>query len=249
VKRLCVLVLVAYALAAPVGAQEPLRVVARVFEPFSYLVDGKPAGLEYEILRYFAKAKGRELEVTWVDTFAELLPRFEQGDLDIATGTVTITAARAERFGFSESYFPVRVIVVEPRTHRTRDLADLAGETLVTNADTTYEELLRAGVPNARFVYAPDEEAALGVLDRGEARAAAVDTVLGLVYLPDFPDLHMTLPISDEQHYGFVVGHGSPLASELSEHINQLKAAGIYFRLLEEYLGQEAVEMVRAAKE
>jgi hypothetical protein len=45
------------------------------------------------------------------------------------------------------------------------------------------------------------------------------------------------------------VRNGSTLASELSQHISQLKTAGIYYRLLEEYLGSEAVDMVLAAKE
>jgi len=104
-------------------------------------------------------------------------------------------------------------------------------------------------VPGVNFVYAPDEMVALDMLDRSEARATAVDTMIGLVYLSDHPKLHMTLVLSDKQHHGFVVRNGSTLASELSQHISQLKAAGIYFRLLEEYLGSEAVEMVQAARD
>ena len=232
----------------PVAAQEPLRVVARPFEPFSYLEDGEPAGLEYEILNYFAKSQGRQLEITWVETFAELLPRFDQGGFDIATGTITITPAREEIYDFTESYFPVRIHVIEPKGQKVSNLDELKGETLVANAGTTYEELLLA-VPDAKFVYAPDELAAFELLARGEARAGAVDSVLGLVFLPDFPNLHMTLAVSEPQDYGFVVSTGSPLAGQLNKHIAELKLAGIYFRLLEDFLGKEAVEMVQAAKE
>jgi len=40
----------------------------------------------------------------------------------------------------------------------------------------------------------------------------------------------------------------SPLGKALSEHINRLKASGIYFRFLERYLGSKAVEVVKAGK-
>ena len=56
----------------------------------------------------------------------------------------------------------------------------------------------------------------------------------------------VTVQASD---YGFAVHEGSTLAQELSQHIRELKSSGIYFRLLEKYLGTEAVEMVQAARE
>jgi ABC-type amino acid transport substrate-binding protein len=237
------------ALSTPAVAQPPLRVVARDFEPFCYLdAEGEPAGVEYEILQYFAAAQGRELEFVWVEAFADLLPRFDQGDLDIAAGTVTITPARAEVYDFSASYFPVRVHLAEPAGQSTAQLADLAGETLVTMPGTTYEAILEQ-IPDVELVYAGDENEELAMVARGEGRATALDSVLGLIYVPNHPELHMTLPLSDVQHYGFVVAKGSPLAAQLSKHLNQLKLAGIYFRILEKYMGQEAVEMVRAARE
>ncbi len=234
--------------AGTADAQEPIRVLANVFDPFCYEVNGELVGLEYEILQFFAKSKGRDLELTWVDAFENLLPTFERGDFDIAAGTLTITAERDEKFDFSSSYFPVRVILVEPREYTTKRLPDLSGETLVMTPGTTYEEILRR-VPRASLVYVPDEVDALDALNRGEARATLIDTMIGLMYMRDYPKLHMTLAVSEEQHYGFAVQEGSTLAQELSRHIRELKSSGIYFRLLEKYLGTEAVEMVQAARE
>ncbi len=247
-KRLCFVFLLASMFAGTADAQEPIRVLANVFDPFCYEVNGELVGLEYEILQFFAKSKGRDLELTWVDAFENLLPTFERGDFDIAAGTLTITAERDEKFDFSSSYFPVRVILVEPREYTTKRLPDLSGETLVMTPGTTYEEILRR-VPRASLVYVPDEVDALDALNRGEARATLIDTMIGLMYMRDYPKLHMTLAVSEEQHYGFAVQEGSTLAQELSRHIRELKSSGIYFRLLEKYLGTEAVEMVQAARE
>lgn len=248
-KRLIPALLLTLAVTGQAIAQEPLKVVARAFEPFSYLDEnGDPAGVEYEILQYFAKSQGREIDIVWVETFAELMPRFDQGDVDLASGTVSITASREEMYDFSSSYFPVRIRLVEPRTQTASTLDDLAGETLITMSGTTYERVLST-ISEVSFVYAGDENEELAMLDRGEGRATALDSVLGLLYLKDYPSLHMTLPISELQHYGFLVAEGSPLAAELSKHLDQLKLSGIYFRILRKYLGQEAVDLVQWAKE
>lgn len=234
-------------LAMPAAAQ-PLRVLAFSSEPFFYLEDGAPAGLEYEILEYFARARDRQLEIVWVEQFDALLPGLASGEGDVAAATITITPDRERLYDFSSSYFPVRVIVVEPREETTRDLSELAGATLATMEGTTYAERLSA-VPDARWLYGADEKELMDMVAGGRARATAMDTVLALAYLPDFPGLHMTLPISDETQYGFAVADGSPLARELSDHLRQLKLSGIYFRLLEKYLGREAVEIVKAARQ
>jgi ABC-type amino acid transport substrate-binding protein len=242
VARLLVLMCVA---ALPAAAQ-PLRVLAFESEPFFYLEGGQPAGLEYEILDYFARAHGRPLEIIWEEQFDALLPGLVAGAGDVAAGTITITPEREAQVDFSSSYFPVRVILVEPEGETTADLRDLAGATLATIAGTTYEEILRP-VAGERLIYGADEKELLGLVAAGRARATAMDTVLALAYLPAFPQLHMTLPLSEPTQYGFATVSGSPLAGQLSEHLRQLKLSGIYFRLLDRFLGREAVDMVKAA--
>lgn len=229
------------------SSTETLRVLAYETTPFFYIENDQTAGLEYEILRYFAEAQEKELEVIWVDQFGEFLPMVERGEGDIAAATLTITPERLERVDFSESYFPVRVMLVERAGPTAKDLESLSGSSIATIKGSVYEKLLSA-VPGVKFVYAGDQHELFEWVASGKARALATDSPIAFRFLEEFDSLQLSLPLTEEQHFGFAIAKGSPLEKALNEHIAQLKGSGIYFRLLERYLGPKAVEIVKTAK-
>ncbi len=232
---------------ASTSSAEALRVLAYDTTPFFYLENDQPAGLEYEILRYFAEAQEQELEVIWVDQFGEFLPMVERGEGDIAAATLSITSERLERVDFSESYFPVRVMLVERAGQTAKDLASLSGSTVATIKGSVYEKMLSA-IPGVKFVYAGDQHELFEWVASGKARALATDSPIAFRYLEEFDTLQLGLPLTEEQHFGFALAKGSPLRKALNEHIARLKGSGIYFRLLERYLGAKAVEIVKTGK-
>ncbi|HEV8238705.1 MAG TPA: transporter substrate-binding domain-containing protein [Thermoanaerobaculia bacterium] len=226
----------------------PLRVLAYDTRPFFYHDGGKPAGLEYEILDYYARAKGRPLQIVWVDDFEEVIGRLAKGDGDVAAATLTATPERRQQVDFSARYFPVRVMLVEPRGQNTTSLSDIAGATLATIKGTTYETVMMQ-VPHAKFVYGITEDDMLKLIASGKARAAAADSALVLGPLRNYPQLKLGIPLSPEQGLAFAVPKGSPLGEDLSKHIAQLKAGQIYYRLLEKHLGTEAARLAAAGRE
>ena len=227
---------------------QPLKVLAYDTRPFFYREGGKPAGLEYEILEYYARAKGRPLQVVWVDDFEQVIDKLARGEGDVAAATLTATPERQQQVDFSVRYFPVRVMLVEPRDQTTTSLADLAGATLATIKGTTYEAVMTQ-VPRARFVYGITEDDMLKLIAAGKARAAAADSALVLGPLRNYPQLKLGMALSPEQGLAFAVPKGSPLGEELSKHIAQLKAGQIYYRLLEKHLGAEAAKLAAAGRE
>jgi ABC-type amino acid transport substrate-binding protein len=244
---LAVLFAVAYTLLPPAAvAAGTLRVLSYETRPFAYFEDGKPAGIEMEILDYFARSRGDELDVTFVDHWETLTDRLLAGEGDLVAATLTITPERQARMEFSIPYFPVRVMLVEPVAAPPATLGSLAGATLATIPGTTYEELLRQ-VPDAHFVYGTVESELFELLLAGRARAAAADSAVAMGLLPEFPGLRLGMPLTAEQHYGFAYRKDFPLAAELDQHIERLKASGIYYRILESHLGAEAVRIVKAA--
>jgi ABC-type amino acid transport substrate-binding protein len=235
--------------AGPSRGQD-LRVLAYLNEPFFYTgPDGQLTGLEHEILEYFARGSERKLRVATIQDFPELLAQIERGEADVGCGTITVTVERQERLGFSSSYFPVRIVLVErAAAEATTRLDQLSGATLATTEGSTMEQRLRA-VPDAQLTYAGSQEALLELVSSGAARAAAVDSALAIPLLPRFPGLRLGMPLSEPQELAFIVPKRSPLAAELSRHIARLKESGIYFRLIEKYLGAEGVKAVAAGRE
>ena len=249
-KRTAILLLslACFAPAAAQAAEAPLRVLAYETKPFFFRgADGKPAGIEHEILEYYAKSKGRALQVTWTDDFESILPRVERGEAHVAAATITITPERRQRVSFSSPYFPTRVMLVEPSGQNTQRLGQLAGSTVAVMKGTTYEELLSA-IPRVKMVHGATEADLLQLVASGRARATAADSAVALTLLPRYPALRLGIPLSPEQGFGFAVRKGSPLERELTTHIQQLKSSQIYFRILEKHLGAEAARLVAAGK-
>lgn len=239
--------LLAFLFLAATAFAETLRVLTSGTKPFFYMENDQPAGLEYEILRYFAETEEKELEIISVERFDEILDMLERGEGDIAAATLTVTSERQARVDFTTPYFPVRVVLVEPVGQTAENLESLSGSRLVTMRGTTYEEILSA-IPDVKLLYVEDEREMFEWVASGRARALAVDSPVAFRLLEEFNSLRLGMPLTEEQHYSFAVGKGSPLKKALSEHIAQLKASGIYFRLLERYLGSRAVEVVKAGR-
>lgn len=231
-----------------VDAAEPLKVLAYDSAPFFFREGGEPAGLEYEILKYFADAEGRELEVIWESDFPALIPTIESGEADIAAATLTITQERLQHVAFSESYLPVRIMLVERADNVAGDLDALAGSQIATIEGSVYEKLL-SRIPGVEVVYAGDQAEMFRWVAEGKTRALATDSPIAFQLMAGYDSLELGLPLTDEQHFGFAVTKGSPLEASLSEHIARLKTSGIYYRLLDRYLGSKAVEIIQTARQ
>src|SRR4051812_25935709 len=217
--RATIVIALALALVAPLGAHAagaPLKVLTYETKPFFYRdASGKPAGIEYEILDYYARSAGRPIEVHWTTTWDTIVDEIAKGHADVAGATMTITPERLRQGDFTVPYFPVRVMLVEPRDKQAASLNDLAGATLATIKGTTYEEILRNGVPRAQMTYGTVEEDLFKLIVAGKARAAAADSAIALALLPRYPQLHLGMPLSPEQGFGYAVQKGSPLAGEI----------------------------------
>ncbi len=245
--RLVVFSLLALAFASPARTAETLRVLALESESFFYQKDGQLAGIEYDILDYFAKSRGAALQVEWSDSFAGILERVEKGEFDVAAGTITITPERARRIDFSAPYFPVQVILVERMGNDTRSLTDLVGQRVGAFTKTTAEDALRA-VPGIIIVNDGTLQDQMNAIVRGEMRAAAADSSAIIPELDNFPNLKVGMALGAESGFGFALPKSSPLTGALSAHVKKLKQSGIFFRLVSTHMGPRASEIVKAAK-
>jgi ABC-type amino acid transport substrate-binding protein len=245
--RLVVFALSLLTFVAPARAAETLRVLALDSEPFFYQKDGNLAGIEYDILDYFAKSRGATLQVEWVESFAGILERVEKGEVDVGAGTITITPERARRMDFSTPYFPVQVMLVERMTDDTKSLTDLVGQRVGAFTKTTAEDALKA-VPGILIVNDGTLQDQMRAIELGELRAAAADSSAIIPELDQFPKLKVGMALGAESGFGFALPKSSPLTGPLSDHVKKLKQSGIYFRLVDTHMGPRASEIVKAAK-
>ncbi len=81
--------------------------------PFAYIKDGKPAGIDVDLVARFCAEYGYRLEIMQMD-FAAILPAVLTGKCDFGSGGIAYTAERAETFYYSEftmeSYSAIAVL-------------------------------------------------------------------------------------------------------------------------------------------
>ena len=233
---LCTLAL---GLSLPASAQE-LRVLTTELPPFFYRDGGELAGIEYEILTYHAKAEGLALDVHWVGHWPELLPALANGEGDLVAAACTVTEKRKEQFDFATPHFPVRMQLVERVDTETTGMSDLAGEKLGVLAGSTGAAAF-AAVPSPTIVEHPSPRDLFRAVSDGHVRAIASESADAFLFFEEFPDLKMGIPLSEQQYYGFALPKDSPHRAALDESITRLKESGIYYRIVEKYLGRRAV--------
>ncbi|GMR24085.1 MAG: ABC transporter substrate-binding protein [Acidobacteriota bacterium] len=225
-------------LSLPTHAQE-LRVLTTELPPFFYLDGGEPAGIEYEILSYHARAAGLELDIHWLAHWPELLPALEEGKGDLVAAALTVTEERKQRFDFATPHFPVRMHLVEHSDNETREVSELAGTKLGVLAGSTGAEAF-ASVRAATIVEYPSPADLFRAAAEGEVRAIACESADAYLFLQEFHSLRLGIPLSEQQHYGFALAKNSPHREALNESILRLKQSGIYYRIVEKYLGKHA---------
>ena len=89
-------------------------ITAPTMQPFSYLANGKNAGLEVDLVTRFCREYGYSLTIDNGE-FASLIPGITSGMYDIASGTIMITPERAESVDFSDVYYTANAVAVVRR--------------------------------------------------------------------------------------------------------------------------------------
>lgn len=237
------------ALAVPVspGAAETLRVLTTELPPFFFHEEGEPVGIELEILQFHAKANGLALEIRFVDHWKELFPALERGEGDVVAAAVTVTDERRKRFDFAAPHFPIQMHLVERRGEQVRSVSELAGRKVGVLAGSTGREAFQ-GVPNLSVVPLPSVEALFTAVSDGTVRAIASESADAFLFIEKLGNIEMGIPLGEQQNYGFALPLGSPHQEALSQSVVRLRQSGIYFRILEKYLGARAVELFKAGQ-
>jgi len=209
--------------------------------------NGEYWGLDHEILRTFAAANDIELRVQRVPKFADLIPWLLEGKGDVIASSFSITEERKQRVDFSDSYFPVRIMVVGRKGASVPDVSTLTSAKLSAVPGSSLDAFVRKRIPSATIVPVEKTPDVYRMILAGKADFAPVDSTSAMTDLLDFPELETVFTFPDRMGYGFAVTRGSDIGPSLSEHIRKLRSSGILYQQLERYLGPAVLKIVKAA--
>lgn len=156
--------------------------------PFSYVYNGKAMGYAMDLCQRMAeavrkKAGTKEMPVQFLAvTSANRLEMVKTGRADMECGSTTNNAERRKDVAFTIPHFITGARLLVPATSAVTRLEDMEGKRLVSTKGTTVlkaiDEANRERLMRIQVIEAPDHEAAVAMLEKGQAEAFVMDEVL-----------------------------------------------------------------------
>ena len=150
--------------------------------PFGYInVQGKNAGFDVEIARWFARyAFGREQRVSFVCAPTPARePLLTTGRVDLVISTFTYTADRDTRIDFSRAYYKATGRLLVKNNGPVQSLADIRNRKVATTSGSIYDRWLKRCHTSTEVTVTDSFTNALLAFNQGRADALMWDdTVL-----------------------------------------------------------------------
>ena len=232
-----------------------------LFKPFSFTNEkNERVGIDIDIANLLASGLGVKLEIVVPDTFVDLFPLAQNGEIDVIIAAMSRIFQRAQWVDFTNSYYDTGISVM---------LSKAMGSRLGISQVTSYEELMDklriAGKENQLIIAAttgkgaiksiptffpkakvkeyPTNEKSAEAVAKGEAHIMVHDEIFLNMWVKDNPDkalYRMTVfrkPYKPDT-YGFGVAKGNQSFLNLLNTFiyDQLQAQGYFKQFMEKYI-------------
>jgi len=204
-----------------------------------------PSGFEYDLARAFADSLGVRLKVVVADRYADLLAGLEQGEADMASGGITITAETRDRFLFTPPYHQIRQQVVYRLGTRTpTDVHGLVGRQIDvghgSNHAARLQELQKLH-PALKWTEVDDKqpEELLQQVWEGLLEITVADSHTIALNRQFFPELQIGFDLSAPEAlvWALPLSEDRSLYDAAVQFLNRYRAAGELAHLLDRYYG------------
>ncbi|MCW5237810.1 cysteine ABC transporter substrate-binding protein [Verminephrobacter eiseniae] len=153
--------------------------------PFSYIEDPqtrKNVGYDIDLCEAVAKTLGVKPELKFVTT-ATRIPEVQQGRVDLALASVTITPERQELISFSYPHLVTGTAIITPASRPMRALSDMANKRVSVIEGGLTGPAVSQKIPGAKPIGFVTPATAFLALEQGKVQAMAADetTLLGLM--------------------------------------------------------------------
>jgi polar amino acid transport system substrate-binding protein len=216
------------------------------FPPYGYVGDdGKFTGFDLDLAAETAARNGWEIEYKPIDWDAKDL-ELSSGSIDCIWNGFTIEG-REDGYTFTDPYMDNSQVIVTRSDSGISNLSDLAGKTVLTQADSAAYNLLKAGGDQEALAQTfkslqttPDYNTAFMELESGAVDAVAIDQPVAKFQTAQKGDTYTILDETlSSEHYGvgFQLGN-TQLRDQVEKTLKQMTADGTVKKICEKYADQ-----------
>jgi ABC-type amino acid transport substrate-binding protein len=207
-------------------------------------------GFDRDVLDGFARLHRIKLEVVPVEGWDNLIPALLQGRGDVIAGRFTVTEARTKQIAFTSEVFPSRNVVLTRRPHPPVESVEaLQKERVGTIRGSSMAEAVRAVVPagNVDDSIPPGGLPAALVSGKVTAVVLGVESAIAARRIDSQIELGVFVGPPRSLAYG-VRKQDTALLQALDEYVDNVRRTPTWSRLVVEYFGDAAPEILRKAR-
>ncbi len=210
------------------------------YPPYGFMDENnQPTGFDLDLAQEVATRNGWDIQLEAIDWDAKdaLL---NQGTINCIWNGFTLEG-REDNYTFSEPYMLNEQVVVVKKGSGISSLSDLAGKTVVTQADSAALDVLEGDQKELAGTFKdlqtlPDYNNAFMQLESGMVDAVACDLSIAQYQIAAKPDAYQQLEALSSEHYavGFKKGDDA-LAQKVTDTLKEMYNDGTVAKLIEKY--------------
>lgn len=208
------------------------------YPPFEYRVNGELQGFDIDLARLIAQEMGKEAHFKDMQ-FSAILPTVQNGHVDAAIATITVTQDRKQHFDFSQTYYFDGVAAVFKENHPIKTKADLSDKKIACQLGSTMEIWAKKNGLNNHLIVVDNNNQAIEALKAGHVDVVLIDRAQANIFSQR--NAHLTYQLLEKSEDGYAVAtpKGSPLVAQINQAIANLKQKGEIAKLEEKWLQRE----------
>ncbi len=202
------------------------------YAPMEYMdEDGEIVGINIDIVNALAEELGIEIEFKNIG-WEPLFPAVDNGEVDFAVSSITITEEREESYDFTDPYYIANQLILVPEDSDVTSFADLEDKKVSVQINTTGHKVVKEllGETSTNIVATETMPLAISEMINGNADASVGDNSVVNEYIKENPNVEVKTIEDDEfekEYYGLMVKKGNAEVLELlNEGIQKIKENG-----------------------
>ena len=252
---------VALLTAAPLGAADLADVKARgtlrvivmplsATDEFFPLPAGARPGFDRALLDGFVALHRIKLEVVAVEGWDNLIPALLQGRGDLIAGRFTVTDTRLKQIAFTSEVFPSRNVVLTRKPHApVATVEALREEKVGTIKGSSMAEAVRAVVPAPNVDDSFPPGGLPGALVAGKVSAVVLGVESAIAAQRQDQEMELGTFVGPPRSLAYGVRkQDAALLQALNEYIDNVRRTPTWSRLVVEYFGASAPDILRKVR-
>lgn len=210
------------------------------YPPYGFMDENNnPTGFDLDLAQEVANRNGWDIELSAIDWDTKDA-QLNQGTINCIWNGFTMEG-REDDYTFSEPYMLNEQVIVVKKDSGITSLSDLAGKTVVTQADSAALDVLEGDKKDVADTFKslqtlPDYNNAFMQLESGMVDAVACDLSIAQYQIAAKPDAYQQLDPLSSEHYavGFKKGDDA-LAAKVTSTLKDMYNDGTVEKLIEKY--------------